>query len=131
MENTPLAAVHGAEVEGRMCFLNALRSRHRAHPQFLDAQHTMVVRIEAQQRVLFRSHTQCFDGQLLHCQQQFRLISEQKIHVLAAETHQDIRILEIGMQRFSGRHGVGQRKSRTINDQFQELPYARLSVRKR
>jgi len=88
----------------------------------------MIVGVEAQERMLLRSHSQRLGCQLLDRQKKFGFVGKQQIHILPAETHQNIWILEIRMYGFSGAHRVGQREAGTADHQIQELPDARLGV---
>ena len=91
----------GLKWNGMLRFLHPLGRGQRAHAQFLDAQHAIVVGVEAQPRVFLGRHPQRFHGQLLQRQQQFGFVRQQQIHVGAGEAHQQIRILKIRMQRFA------------------------------
>ncbi len=97
VQDAALAAVHGAEVERLAGALDALGGGQRAHAQFLDAQHAVIVGVEAHARMFFGRHPQRFHGQLLERQQQLGLVAQQQIHIRAAEPHQNVRILEIRM----------------------------------
>ena len=130
VKNAPLAAVHGAEVEWGARFLDAFRCGLRAHTQFLNPQHAMVVGVEAQEGMLLGSHSQSFGRQLLDGQKQFRFIRQQQVHILAAETDQDVWILEVRMHGFARAHRIAQRKARAADHQIQKFPDARLGVGK-
>jgi hypothetical protein len=56
MQDTALAAVHRVETERSLDLLGALGCLRRAGPEFLNAQHAMVVRIEADPAMLFGGH---------------------------------------------------------------------------
>jgi hypothetical protein len=49
VQDAPLATVHGAEVERHVRLLDAFGGGLRAHAQLLNAQHAMVVGVEAQE----------------------------------------------------------------------------------
>ena len=91
----------GLKWNGLRDLLDALGGGLRAHAQFLDAQHAMIVGVEAQPRMFLGSHAQRFHGQLLQGQQQFRLVRQQQVHIGPAEANQKVRILEVRMRRLA------------------------------
>ncbi len=131
VQNAPFTAVHGAEVERHARFLDAFRCGLRAHAQLLNPQHTMIVGIETQERMLLWSHAQRLGSQLLNRQQKFRLVGKQQFYILTSEAYQNVWVLEVWMHGFAGAHGIGQRKASPLDEQIKELPDTRLRFRKR
>jgi hypothetical protein len=99
VKDPALAAGHRAEVERRMRLLDTFRGRERAQAQLFDAQHSIVIRVEAEQGVILPRHPEHFHGDLFESEQQFRLVRQQEIQIRAGEFDPNIGVLKIGMRR--------------------------------
>jgi len=110
MQNATLTAVHRAEVEWLVRFPNTIRGSFRAHPQLLNTQHAMIVRIKAQSRVLIGRHAERFHRQMFKREQDLSLVTQEDLDVLPFESNNEIGILKVGMQSLSARDVVGQIK---------------------
>src|SRR5579864_816025 len=58
MNDAPLTAVHRIEVEWPARLLHLLGGGHGAQPQLLDAHHAVIVRVEAQSRMMLGRHVE-------------------------------------------------------------------------
>jgi hypothetical protein len=125
VNDSPLAAVHWAEVEGDSCLLHPLRRRRGAHTEFLNAEHAAVIRVETDARMFFRSHAQSFHGEMFQRQKELCLIFEKQIHVRPCETHHEVWILKLGMRRFALSDREIQIERRHFQNRLEELSDAR------
>jgi len=101
MDDAPLAAVHGAEVERLAGFLDTLGRGEGAHAQLFDAQNAIVVGVKTDARMVFVRHAQRFHGQLFERQQELGFVAEEQVDVGPAEADHDVGILKIGVRRFA------------------------------
>ncbi len=92
MNDAPLAAVHGAEVEWPPGLLHSVRRGGRAQPQLLDAQQPVIIGVEAQPGVMLGSEPQRLHGQKFQRQQHLGFVREQHVDVRPREFHQNIGI---------------------------------------
>ena len=97
MQDAAFPAVHGVEAERDAAALHPLGRRQRAQPQLFDAQHAVIVGVEAQPGVILRSHLQHLHRQQLERQQKLGFVREEQLDIRPRELHHHIRILEIGM----------------------------------
>jgi len=94
VDNAPLAAIHRAEVERNFGFLHPLRRGHRAHPQFFDPEHAVVVGVEAKARVILTRHAQRLHRELFEGEKDFGFVRKQLRNVLAAELDHQLGTLD-------------------------------------
>jgi hypothetical protein len=97
--DTPLAAGHRAEGKRQMAFFHLLGRGKRAQPKFFDTERTIVVRIELQHGVLLLPHSQHFHRELFESKQHLRFVGQQKFNVPTAKLYDNIRILNIRVNR--------------------------------
>ena len=95
MQNAALAAVHRREQEGLATLLHPLRGGGGAHAQLLNPQTAIVVRVEADQRVILGRHAQHLHGEMLQSQQQLGFVLQQHFGVITDEVDHQFRILEV------------------------------------
>ena len=92
-----LPAGHRIEAEGHAGAPDLFGRRGGAQAQLFDAQHAIVVGVEAQPRMVLRGHAQHLHGEVLERQQQLGAVGQQQIHVRAGELDHDFGVLELGV----------------------------------
>jgi len=97
MDDAPLTAVHRVEPEHSAGALHIIRCRQCADTQFLDANRTIIVRVERNARVIVGMHAQHFLRHKFQRQQQFGPVGQQKVDVRSFEFHDQIGILKLGI----------------------------------
>jgi hypothetical protein len=82
-----------------MAFFHLLGRGKRAQPKFFDTERTVIVRIELQHGVLLLLHSQHFHCELFEGEQHLRFVGQKKFNVPTAEFYDNIRILNIRVNR--------------------------------
>jgi hypothetical protein len=92
--------------------LHLLGSGQRAHPQLFHTQQTVVIRIERDQRVIFRRQPKCFHRQMFQRQQQLSPVFQQKLYIRAGKVDCDFRIFHLRVRVRRNAQFIGERKAR-------------------
>ena len=112
-------------MEGHARPLHLVGRGERADPKFLDAQHSIVVRVEAQPGVFLGRHAQHFHGELLKSQQELGFVLEQQVDVRTGKLNDDVRVFEVRVALFALRHFELQLETRV----FENGPEKRIDPR--
>ena len=131
MDDAPLAAVHGAEVERDARFLDALGRRQRAHPQFFNAQDAVIVGVETNAGMFLRRRADRFHRQLLQRQQQFCFIGQQQFDIRPGEADHQVGIFKIRVRRLALRNREIEIEVRQIKNRVEKILNARTRLRQR
>ena len=83
MNGAALAAVHRVEAERLTGMFHLFRGGVGAHPQFSDAEHAVIIRIEGETRMVFRRHAERFHGDVFEREQKFRAVHQEQVDIAA------------------------------------------------
>ena len=97
MNDAPLAAAHGTEVERPLRLLHPFGRGERADPKLFDAQEPVIIGVEAQPRMMVGRQPQRLHGQELERQPHLGLVGQYQIDVRAGKFHDQIGIFQVRM----------------------------------
>ena len=98
MDNAAFAAGHGIEVEGHVGALHLFGSDDGAHAQVFDAQQTIVVGIEGDERMILGRKVHGLHREVLKREQEFASVGEKQFDIGSREVDGDFGVLYFGMR---------------------------------
>lgn len=125
MDHATLAAIHGVEAERLGGPFHFFRRGVGAEAKLGDSQHTEIVGIEGQARMIVGGETESLHRDVLQSEQEFGLIGKQELDIGSLELDDHFRILDLGIGGISGLDFILDVEVRIVEDHVEELFDAR------